>query len=148
MVLALVQVVTDEARAVDGQFVLVDAIAMDVAHEGRAGVLGRGSAALVDLHAGVGGAVVLVVVDVFEEVVGVGPTGDAALADVDAAGDDVPEVFDNAGGDEEVAARVPVDAPLVGDAVGELVDGVVGGVVAHDAGVELHGRAARGARGR
>ena len=61
----------------------------------------------------------------------------AALAMVDAAGDDVPEVRDHARADEELPLGVVVDAPRVAEAVGDDLEHVLRRVVPPDAAVDL-----------
>ena len=61
----------------------------------------------------------------------------AALAMVDAAGDDVKEMRDHAGADEELALGVVVDAPRVAEAVGDDLEHVLGRMVAEDPAVDV-----------
>ena len=98
--------------------------------------------AVVPLVAGV----VAVVGDGLDVVVGVGVEVLAGLPLVAGAGNDVKDVRDDAGGGEEVAILVVVEAPGVAGAVGKDFELVPDGVIAPDAGVErdaLVGRRAR-----
>ena len=141
-----------------------EAMAVEVAEEELVAVGGGEEVALVDGEAAVGvaaaegvgvvvgeaGAGGFVEVDVGAQAAGVvGVVGDgldvfvgvrvevlAGLALVAAAGDDVVEVGDDAGGDEPFAMLVVVEAPGVAGAVGEDFEFVADGVVAPDAGVE------------
>jgi len=62
---------------------------------------------------------VAVLVDGLEQFIRVRDRGLAALADIDAPGSNVPDVIDDARGDEGIAGGIPIDAPLVGDAIAE-----------------------------
>src|SRR5213075_2652505 len=110
---------------------------MNIVHEDGAAVFFGPGTALIDHAAGVGVAaaervglaavavvplvagVVAVVGDGFDVVVGVGVEVQAALPLVAGAGNDVKEVGDDAGGGEEVAVLVVVEAPGVAGAVGK-----------------------------
>ena len=116
---------------------------VDVGHEDPAVLRARKGVGLIDARAAVRRAVPVigdrldVAVDVRIEVL-------AALALVDAAGDDVPEVRDHAGADEELALGVVVDAPRVAEAVRDDLEHVLRRVIPPDAAVDLDAVALRG----
>ena len=126
-----------EAGAVGDEAVVVDGALVDVAEENVALVFGREHVALIDADAAVGGHVVFVVDDGWEEFVAVGIFGDAALALVDAAGSEVPEMINDAGADESVAGGVEVDAPWIAGAVGEDFEFFGDGMIAAKGGADF-----------
>ena len=90
--------------------------------------------------------VVPVVGDGFDVVIGVRVEVQAALPLVAGTRNDVQEVGDDAGGGEEVAVLVVVEAPGVGGAVGIDFELVADGVITPDAGVERDSLVGGGAR--
>ena len=130
---------TDVARAITGEDVRVDPVAVDVVHEDRVPVLIRERVSEVDHRAAVGvptadrvrdpvarvGArpeVVEVVRDRLDVVVDVRVEVLAALPVVTRALDDVVEVRNHARRDETLPVIVEVDAPLVARAPREDVE--------------------------
>ena len=63
----------------------------------------------------------------------------AALAVIDAAGDDMPEVRNHARRDEQLALGVVIDAPGVAEPVSHDLETVLHGVVSPHAAIDLHG---------
>ena len=61
----------------------------------------------------------------------------AALAVVDAAGNHVPEVRDDARADEQLALGVVVDAPRIAEAVRDDLEDVLGRVIPPHAAVDV-----------
>src|SRR5204863_7077139 len=80
-------------------------------------------------------AVVLVVGDRLDVLVGVLVLVLTALPMVAAALDDVPKVRDDAGFDEHLPMLVEVDAPGIARTLGELLEALLGRVIAPDRGV-------------
>ena len=68
----------------------------------------------------------------------------AALPVIDAAGDHVPEVRNDAGADQQLALGVVVDAPRIAEPVRHDLEHVVGRVIAPDAAVDVDARRPRG----
>ena len=128
----------DEARALGCQDIAEHRVLVDVAHEELAMMLGGEGIGEIDARPAMGRAVGViddgadVLVDIRVEM----PT---ALTVVDPAGDDVEHVGDHAGGDEEVALGVVVDAPWVAEAVGDDFEAILDRVVAPDAAVDVDG---------
>src|SRR5205085_8150284 len=134
----------------------VHAGAVDVVREDGAAVFFGPGPALIDHAAGVGVAaaervglqavavvplvagVVAMVGDRLDVVVGVGVEVLAGLPLVAGAGNDVKDVRDYAGGGEEVAVLVVVEAPGVARAVGKDLELVPHRMIAPDAGVKRH----------
>src|SRR5262245_13862297 len=157
-------VMGDEAAALGFEQVDVEAVAVDVVHEDRAAIFLGPGPALIDHAAGVGVAaaelvglaavvvvplvagVVAVVGDRLDVAVGVGIEVLGGLPLVASAGNDVEDVRDDAGGGEEVAVLVVVEAPGVAGAVGKGLERVPHGMIAPDAGVELDALVIRRAR--
>ena len=83
------------------------------------------------------GRAVAVVGDGADVAVDIGVEVCAALAVVDAAGDHVPQVRDDAGGDEDLPLRVVVDPPGVAEPVGDDFEAILGRVVAPDTAVDV-----------
>ena len=102
--------------------------------------------ALVDVDAGVGGHVVLVVHDARQLAVRVGERRLPGLARIQAAGREVEQVIDHAGADEGVALRVEIHAPRVAGAFGEHLELAGPGVEPGDAGAHHDRRGVRIAR--
>ncbi len=98
---------------------LVNGVVVDVADEGVAVGVGGIDAALLNLHAGIGGAEVFMLHDAGQQLIRIRILGRAALAYVDAAEGHVKEVVDDAGADEEITRRVVIAAPWIAGAVGE-----------------------------
>ena len=147
----------DVGRAVEVELFADNAVAVEVVEEGLAAVFGRegvgevegesavGVAAAEVVSGSVAGAlpgvvtrsiVVTVVGDFGEFDVGVGVEVLPCLPDVATALDDVEEVGDDTGADEEVTVLVEVETPGVAGTVGIDFEFVPSGVVAPDGGVE------------
>ncbi len=122
----VVAVVRGEAGSLALEHVGQHGVLVDVGHEDPSVLRGGKGIGLVDACAAVRRTVPMVgdgldvAVDVRVEVL-------ASLALVDAAGDDVQEVRDHAGADDELTLGVVVDAPGVAEAVGhDLEPSLVG----------------------
>ena len=117
------------------QFIGQHRVLVDVRHENLALILVRVGIGQVDTRTAVGRAVTVirdranVAVDVRVEMT----TG---LPMVCAAGDDVPQVRDHAGADEQLPLGVVVDAPRVAEAVRDNLKHVLGRVITPNAAVD------------
>jgi hypothetical protein len=116
----------------------VDGVIVDIAEDDGVEVAGRELVAEIDLNAAVGGHVMPMIDDGWEEFVGVRERGAAGLTDVDAAGSHMEEVINDAGADEGVSVAVEVDAPRVAGAVGEDLEAAGARVPPGDGSVHLN----------
>ena len=67
----------------------------------------------------------------------------ATLPLIDATGDDVPEMWNHAGRDEQLALGVVIDSPGITETVRDHFKAVLGGMVAPDAAVDVDRRSAK-----
>ena len=111
-------------------------VLMDVGHENAVAIFPRKFVGEVDARAAVRRAVA-VVGDGLDVVVNVGVDVLAALPVIDAAGNHMPQMRDHAGGDEELAVIVEIEAPGIAEAMRDDLEAILRWVVAQDATVDV-----------
>ena len=111
-----IAMMTDEARAAGLEDVCDHIMLVDVRHEDAVAVFFRELIREVDARTAMRGAMAMIGdgLDIIEDVrIDVA----AALTVIDAAGDDMPEMRDHAGGDEDLAVVIKVHSPRIAEAV-------------------------------
>ncbi len=123
-----IAMMTDEARATGLEDVRDHIMLVKVRHEDAVAVFLRELIREVDASAAMRGAMPMIGdgLDVIEDVrIDVA----AALTVIDAAGDDMPEMRDHAGGDEDLAVVIEVDSPRIAKAVRDDFKAILRGMI-------------------